>query len=411
MPNLSSLSNLQAEMDIILPRKTITIPVQQFVQDFQIESSVRAAFSGTVTLFDQGDTLENLLLTSGLERRVRLRWNWESKGLTNAPNIYAYIAQYTPTFTPEGITFSFDLVPTAMPYVDADKRSRAYPEGRKVSDIVREIASERGWSTTDKSGRNTVEETDAPMQQPFSSTDETDFKFLHSLLPLAVNLSGVGGYFMFFDLFGVFHFHTESYFSAELRSKDYIFGKDGAGEVISFTPSDTSAMALAAGAGNVTIRSQSSLDGTQTAKTGTVTGGLDREPDMIEASSGSLPDHGSNVQSIINIMSRDATELGNVAKFYRSRASGVAVLGEIQVVGTHELQLFDYCNIQYIRRNGQPHYMSGKYQVVRIDHAYNGGAWTTTFGVRRFGFAATPDNMTNRQNTVTYTAGGAVGGA
>lgn len=407
MPNLSSLNNIVAEMDIILPGGTISIPVQQFVQDFQFESSVRQAFTGSITLFDQGDTLENLLLTSGLSRQVRMRWNWESKGLTNAPNIYAAILTYSPTFNTEGITFSFDLVPTAIPGTNLDKRSRSYPEGRKISDIAREIAADRGWNTFDNRGRNTIEETKAPIMQPFNSTDETDLKFLNTLLPLAVSLSDLGGYRMFFDLYNVFHFHTNSAFSNTSSVKQYVFGKDGSGEVISFTPSDTSTLAMIAGAGNVTYRGQSSLDGAQTAKSGTTDGGLDREPDPIESTSASVPDHGSSIHSVLNIVSRDSTELANRAKFYRDRALNAMVVAELQVVGTHDLDVFDYCDVQYIRRNGQPHYMSGKYQVNGITHNYNNGAWTTTFALTRQGFNSSPDNTVNRQTGASYTVGGA----
>lgn len=407
MPNLSSLNNIVAEMDIILPGRTISIPVQQFVQDFQFETNVRQAFTGSITLFDEGDTLENLLLVGGQYRQVRMRWNWESQGLLNAPNIYAAILTYTPTFNTEGITFSFDLIPSAAAAANLAKRSLAFPEGTKISDIARQIANDRGWKTTDKRGRNTIEETQAPLSQPFNSTDESDLKFLNSLIPFATNLGGNSGYRMFFDLYNVFHFHTAALFSETASVKSYVFGKDGSGEVISFAPSDTSTLAFIAGAGNSVYRSQSSLDGTQTAKAGTTDGGLDREPDPIEASSASVPDHGNETHSVLNIVSRDSTELANRAKFYRDRALNAMVVAELQVVGTHDLDVFDYCDVQYIRRNGQPHYMSGKYQVNGITHNYNNGAWTTTFALTRHGFKSALDSTVTRQNVTTYTVGGA----
>lgn len=404
MPEPGSLRHLVMELEIESGSRTFRIPAQEFVQEFEIESSTKSAYSGSITLFDEGDTLENLFLASGLNRKVKFRWNWSDLGLAAAPLFVGSILRYTPTFMPQGIQFVLEIVPTSLLDTAVDKRVRSFPAGTLISDIVLQIADERGWSTVDARGNPTVEPTGLSIDQPFSTTDESDVRFINEQLrPQAVNAAGVGGYRFFFDTFGAVHFHTKTFLAPRLRS--YVFGRDSAGEVLSFTPTDTSALAMLAGGGNAVFRGQSSLSGAPVAKDAGATTGLEDQPDLVEESATASPDFGNTTHSSINVMTRDVGELERMAKDARERARDLYFMAELQVMGTHDVELFDYIGVTYFRRNGQPHYMSGRFRTLKIQHSYSSGGWITTFGGARDGLRPTEEGSLSRQNVVTISPG------
>jgi hypothetical protein len=404
VPEPGSLRHLVMELEIESGSRTFRIPAQEFVQEFEVESSTKSAYSGSITLFDEGDTLENLFLASGLNRKVKFRWNWSDLGLASAPLFVGSILRYTPTFMPQGIQFVLEIVPTSLLDAAVDKRVRSFPAGTLVSDIVLQIADERGWSTVDARGNPTVEPTGLSIDQPFSTTDESDVRFINEQLrPQAVNAAGVGGYRFFFDTFGAVHFHTKTFLTPRLRS--YVFGRDSAGEVLSFTPTDTSALAMLAGGGNAVFRGQSSLNGAPVAKDAGATTGLEDQPDLVEESATASPDFGNTTHSSINVMTRDVGELERMAKDARERARDFYFMSELQVMGTHDVELFDYIGVTYFRRNGQPHYMSGRFRTLKIQHSYSAGGWITTFGGARDGLRPTEEGSLSRQNVVTISPG------
>lgn len=399
MAEPGSLRHIVMELEIDSGNRTFQIPAQEFVQSFEIESSTKSAYSGSITLFDEGDTLENLFIVSGLNRRVRFRWNWSDLGLASAPMFVGSILRYTPTFMPQGIQFVLEIVPSSLLSALVDKRPRSFREGMLISDIVRQIADERGWPTTDVRGNPTIESTGLSIDQPFSMTDESDVAFINNQLrKQAVNEAGVGGYNFFFDTFGAVHFHTKSFLPSKLRR--YLFGRDSGGEVISFTPTDTSVLAMTAGGGNAVFRGQSSLNAAPVAKDATATGGLEDQPEVVEESATAVPDYGNTIHAAINVMTRDAGELERLAKDRRERARDLYFMAELQVVGTHDVELFDYVQIDYIRRNGQPHYMSGRFRTTKMQHSYSSGGWITTYGASRDGLQPNQEDSLTRQNVV-----------
>jgi hypothetical protein len=389
------------ELEIESGSRTFRIPAQEFVQEFEVESSTKSAYSGSITLFDEGDTLENLFLVSGLNRRVRFRWNWSDLGLASAPLFVGSILRYTPTFMPQGIQFVLEIIPTSlMSAVVKRTPPRSFAAGRLISDIVQQIADENGWPTTDVRGNPTIEPTATSLDQPFNGSDESDVRFINEQLrEQAENAAGVGGYSFCFDTFGAVHFHTKTFLPSKVRR--YVFGRDLAGEVLSFTPTDTSALAMVAGAGNVVFRGQSSLNAAALAKDGTTTTGLSDQPEVVEESASAAADFGGTTHAAINLITRDAGELDRLAKDRRERARDLYFMAELQVMGTHGVELFDYVDVSYLRRNGQLHYMSGRFRVRKILHSYSSGGWVTTFGTSRDGLRPQQEGTATRQNIVT----------
>jgi len=396
-----SLRHVVMELEITSGDRVYQIPAQEFVQEAEFESSFKSACSGSITLFDSGDTLENLFLVSGLNRKVRVRWNWSDLGLATAPPFVGSILRYTPTFMPQGIQFVLEIVPTSLltAVLNVRAKPRSFPPRTKLSDIVRQIADERGWPVTDVRGNPTIEETGRSLNQPFNQRDESDIRFINEQLRKhAVNAAGVGGYNFFFDTSGAVHFHTKTFLPQRVRR--YLFARDSAGEVLSFTPTDTSVLAMMAGGGNAVFRGQSSLSAAPIAKDAGATTGLENEPEIVEESAVAIPDYGDETHAAINFLTRDADELEGLAKDQRERARDLFFMAELQVVGTHAVELFDYVEVEYLRRNGQPHYMGGRFRVLKIQHSYSSGGWLTTFGCARDGLKL-QDNTLSRQNIVT----------
>lgn len=378
----------------------VRLQADQFVQDLQVETTTGSSFNCSITLFDDRDRLEDLLLVAGIGREVKLRWNWASIGLSKAPQLVGSILRYTPTFMPQGIQFVLEVTATAVLPCILSKVVRAYSSGQRISDIVFALATERGWSTVDHRGRQTIEPTGTVVDHPFNSTDESDMKFINDhLKDQAVNVAGQGGYLFYFDAFGAVHFHTRTFLSA--YSKSYVFGRGADGEVLSFTPTDSSALAFLEGGGNVKFRSLSSLDATQTSISGTTSGGVNDDPEVVEESATAVADLGDDTHAVINLMARDADELSRLAKARRERANDFHVVAEVQVVGTHDVDLLDYADVSYLMRSGAPHFLSGRYSVKRIVHSVNSSGWITTFGGTRYGFNASQAGTVPRQNITT----------
>lgn len=398
-----SARGIVVDLEIEVGGRSIRIPAHEFVESFEIESAITAAYSGTITLFDSGDTLENLFLVGGLDRKIRLRWNWEDVGLDRSPPFVGTIIRYTPTFMPQGIQFVLEIVPGSLLEAVTNIKTQSFPEGMLISDIVQQIADERGWLTTDERGNPTIEPVGISINQPFSISDESVVKFINETLrPQAVNAAGVGGYVFFFDTFGAVHFRTRG--SIPPRKKSYLFARDSAGEVLLFTPTDTNAIALMAGAGNATFRGQSSSDAAPVVLDATVEGGLEDQPEVVEESATAVMDYGQNLQAAINLFGRDAFELDRLAKDVRERAKRLFFKAELQVIGTHDVQLFDLIDVTYLRKNGQPHYLSGRFNVTKIGQTYSSSGWITTFGMYRDGMNPEVKGTLTRQNVVTISA-------
>lgn len=395
-----SARGIVVDLELEVGGRSVRIPAHEFVESFDIESSITAAYSGTITLFDSGDTLENLFLVGGLDRKVRLRWHWSDVGIEKSPPFVGTIIRYTPTFMPQGIQFVLEIVPGSLLEAVTNIRVQSFAEGMLISDIVQQIADERGWITTDERGNPTIEPVGISINQPFSITDESVVKFIDKTLrPQAVNQAGVGGYTFYFDTFGAMHFHTRGFIPP--RQKSYLFARDSAGEVMLFTPTDTNALALIAGAGNTTFRGQSSLDAAPAVKDATIATGLEDQPEVVDESATAVMDYGQNIQAIVNLFGRDALELDRLAKDVRERAKRLFFKAEMQVIGTHDVQLFDMVDVTYLRKNGQPHYLSGRFNVTKIQHSYSSGGWLTTFGMYRDGMQPEVKGTQTRQNVVT----------
>lgn len=402
MPTPSSNAAPIASIEVTANGRTENILASDFLQAIEIEAAVNSAWTGQIRLFDEGGRrLENLTIGAGSLPTVRFRFNWQEFGLQNAPLFEGIVQKPSFVWMPQGILITWEI--TAGQVLDAvlDKRTRSFDPGLRISDIVRQIADERGWPTTDERGNPTIEDTADAVDHPFTTTDESDVRFINEQLrKQAVNSDGVGGFAFYFDTTGACHFHSSRF--TRPRTKGYTFGRDGAGEVISFAPANTGVFAAILGAGKSVVRSTSSLDATQTAADGGVSDGLDGDGDVVAADAVAVPDLGEGTAAAMNIPARDSAELVRLAKDRRERASRLQYTADLDVLGTHDVLLFDYINVNYVLSDGQPHFLSGNFLVQRIKHRYDNSGWVTTFGLTKEGVQPNVAGTTARQPARTF---------
>ena len=143
----SLLTELELETEGFPP---VRIQAPDFIQQIEIESTSEATWSGTIVLYDKGGSrLEDVVIGAGSLPTVRFRFNWQEFGLERAPLFTGQAIKPTFVWMPDGVLITLEI--TSIPVIQAalDKRTRSYQEGLLISDIVREIADERGWPTTD----------------------------------------------------------------------------------------------------------------------------------------------------------------------------------------------------------------------------------------------------------------------
>ena len=403
MPTPSSGASQIASIELEIGGRIQQIAAHDFLQSIEVESSTNASWTGTVVLYDQrGARLEDALLGSGALPTVRLRFNWEEFGLRNAPLLEGKVIKPSFVWMPDGIQITWEVLAGAVLDATLDLRTRAFDAGQRISDIVRSIAQDRGWRTTDERGNPTIEDTDAAVDHPFSTTDESDVRFINEQLrKQAVNADGTAGYAFYFDTVGAVHFHTSDFLRP--REKTYTFGRDSAGEVISFAPANTGVFAAILGSANSEVRGTSSLAAAQTGADGRAQDGLDGDGDSVVADATAVPDLGSGVQSAQNIVARDASEMLRIAKDRRERASRLVYTAELDVVGTHDLRVFDFVNIRYVLSTGRLHFLSGRFRVMKIRHRYDNSRWKTTFTLARQGVQPNVEGTVSRQASRTTT--------
>ncbi len=388
-----SAASFVTEITLTIGSRTVRIPAHEFLQSIDFESVSLGAWKGTVTLFDaDGEFLEDLLIAAGIDRDLAVRFNWDDRPLSDAPIFRGRILVPNHTFMSTGIMLVLEL--TAKEVADAvlDKKVRSFEPGLKISDMVSQIAADRGWAVTDRFGRPTIEPTRDAMTEPFATSTESDVRFIEEQLrPQAVNSNGVAGYKFFFDQEGAVHFHTPTFIPQ--IAKRYIFARDPNGEVISFSPSETSYLAHLFGAARSETQAAASLPASAVSADTTIDKPVDGTVDEVSADSSAVLDIGSRVPNRTAVTARDADELSRITADRRARLSEQHITAKLDVLGTHDLRVLDYVDFVYTTRNGTPHYLSGRYLIQKIRHRLDTSGWRTTFSLSKHGFQRQPGTI------------------
>lgn len=374
------------------------IPSHEFLQSINVNLMSTGAWTGTIVLFDQdGDFIENLVLLAGRNRRVLFRWGWDDgRGLESYPLYEGAITFYTPAFTPEGVTLTLDLISSSVIEQVLNKKNGSFEEGLRCSDIVRRIADRNGWNHTDKrTHRDTIETTEGPLEKALSQKNESDLKFIRDKVEKeAVNIDKKAVRF-FFDRDNVMHFHSDLFLIKQDTdhhfAATYKFARDNMGEVISFQPKDTSIFKVLLGGGNADFTAIDSISGVRTQISSTQTGGLPNSRIEVGQDAGFLSPLFGEKHAKVNLIARDPRELDRLASSRHSRLRSFAYEADLQVLGTHAVQVLDHIKVDYIKRDGRTHYLSGAFHVHSVGQTVDSSGWITDMSMMRSGTRAPTD--------------------
>ncbi len=363
----------------------------EYLRSLVVSQSTSGAWSATLVLFDP-DTddrvgkarLEDLIVSAAAANRLLMRFGHDyGQGVESLPQYAGRIAKYQPTFTPHGVEMTLDVVPDIALQALLDRQIRSWPgELHTVSDLVRQIAEARGWRIVDDKRQPTIQ--DSPVKLPETcQVGETDIRFIREqLVPYALDEKGRGGFVFFIDVDGSAHFHN-AYFRPPRVAATYVFGRDSAGQVISFEPEDSSLFAVAMGGGNTVFEAQDTNGGTRTQVAASVIGGLTGVPNIAWRDGGFTTDLGKALHSRVAVFERDPELLkaraANQYAFYQNQKYPARLV----VNGTHAVRPMDHIIVEYVRRDGRKHHLSGTFLVAAIDHRFDTGGWVTEMTLSR----------------------------
>ena len=398
MANVANISDsyspLIHEIIFAVDGRQFDIPSHEFLQSISVELTSTGAWSGQIVLFDEnGDFLENLILLAGSNRRILFRWGWDDgRGLQNYPLYEGAITFFVPEFTPEGVTLTLEIIASNVLKNVLDKKPQETKEKDRCSDIVRRIADANKWPhtvTVGKSVIDTIEQTKLPLGKVLSAKDESDLKFIRDKVEKeAINKDDKAVRF-FFDHNNVMHFHSDLFLVKQDPKRAYAatyrFARDAMGEVIKFAPKDASVFKGLLGGGNADFTAIDSLAGNRLLLKSTQTAGIEGSRiEVIADSAFQTPLPGNN-HAKINLIARDPNELRRLAASRHSRLREFSYMADLDVRGTHAVQVLDTIQVYYIKRDGLSHYLSGEFHVHGISHDVSTSGWTTSMSLMRTG--------------------------
>jgi len=373
-------------IELLSAGQVVPLPFRDFLQEMEVEIVSGGAWTAQLRLFDdQGDRLEKIIIAAGKDRDINFKWGWDDPNSSFQREFVGSVMQYMPEFMPHGVLLNLEIVSRSAFRQIIDKKIRSFAEGQTISDIVRAIAADRGWTVV-------IEDTDGASEQPFSSKGESDFSFIKStLLPHAVNANG-SDFVCRFDEGDTFHFHSPGYQGGTpLNQHTYRYTRDSSGDVIAFIPQDNQLFGVLFGGGNSLYSSPNSGTGGQEEQKTSQGTGLAGAGAPAAADSASQIDMGAGVHSYNNIMARDALEVERLTRARYAEMRRYAFKANLRVHGTHRALVHDFINVDYTKQDGTPHYLSGNFQVFKIKHTIGVGlGWTTEFQLLREGTEQLP---------------------
>jgi hypothetical protein len=370
---------------------TIPLPAHEYLQGIEVTLGANnAAWSAELSLFDQGsEALEDIIIAYGNSNNtvVRLRWAWDGpNGMIGAPTFVGQVMNYQLNVSIEGTGIGMELCEATLAPMFTDKKDRSWPAGTSITEIVRSIAAERGWTVNDvNSGVPTIQPSTSVTSDGLCMSGEDDAQFINAFLaPYALDGNGRGGYQLRQGVNGVVWFCNRYFVSGDLAAV-YRFGRDAMGEVINFSPSDMSVFAALMTSGNVQYVSTLSDRGVFASTTTSYIKGVPGVDTTVIAHGGYRQNLGSASHGRVLMMERILEDSHARAASQYELMSTIAYDAELVVRGTHAIDVMDYVQVDYLKRDGTPHYLSGVFQVFAMKHSVTAAGWTTTMTIRRTG--------------------------
>ena len=378
-------------------QQVVQVAAHEFIQSISVELVSEGTWTASIVLFDKdGDFIENLFLAAADDRKILFRWGWDDgSGIEKNPLYQGRIVKYTPDFLADGVIFTLELIPETVVIAALDKKTRSCSEVEKVSDILRNIATERGWITT-RDGKSTIEESDGPVGIPLSQKNESDFKFIiEQLLPRAINVAKQA-FFFFVDALGIVHFHCAE-FQNQFVAAEYIFARNAMGDVIRFAPTEASLFSVLLGGGNAQFTSINSVEGAKLNITTDRKKAFPGGTEQINPDETHFTDLGGKVMARVQLMARTPEELTKLAARQYDILKKRQFKAELEVRGTHAVAVLDYVKVRYVKANGDDHYLSGLFRVQSLRHEVTTGGWVTSMVLFRSGTKAPVTDAPRRE--------------
>lgn len=378
-----------------------TLPHGKYLVNITVEHPSEGSWSGSMELFDsEGDYLEILSLNLGADTQVTFRF-WE-EGKT-APYFTGGITSLEPEFRPEGIGLKIGLVSKVVHDTVLSLKPRGFVANINPSEVVRQIAKDRGWKTTDTNGKSTIEEAYVPLDHAVQTTDESDVAFIIGrVMKHAVN--ACGQHFTF-RLSGhvppIVYFHAVMASLVQSNRRTYTYLRDPNGEVIRFAPKDNLIGGWLMGGGNARMDAVDSANGAATAIDATGLGGVKCVVALQGATHTTAPKEGT-VARRLTAAGRSAVDTLSAAQHMWSKASEQALLAELEVIGTHDVVPGEFVDVNYYRRDGTAHPLGGTYRVLKVSHDFNLSGWVAVMDLVRNG--RQPSSGTEKMNVKSLIA-------
>jgi hypothetical protein len=370
-------------MELLSGGRSIELPFHEFLTEMEVENVAGGAWTSRIKLFDdQGDRLEQFIVAAGSSRDLNFQFGWSDVNNSFQRPYIGSIMHYVPEFMPHGVVLNLEVIARSAFMQVVDRKIRSFPEGRPVSNVVRDIANERGWTAI-------IEDTAGEVETPWNSKGESDFRFIRDqLLPQAVNAQG-SYYLCYFDEGDTFHFHSPDF--AEATQHSYRIFRDISGDVLMFSPQDTQLFGALFGGGNSLYSSPVSAQGGQAQSLTTAGGGPTGSgaPALPDASA--KIDLGNGIHSYNNIVARDPKEVERLTQARYAEYREHAFKATLRVHGTHRIRVSHFIDVEYTKTDGTPHYLSGNFRVFKVRHNVDiGQGWVTEFEMLRAGIGSLP---------------------
>lgn len=393
----NSLKQLFATLSFHVPEhpKGITVRVTDYLEEIEVTLNSEGTWTGRIVLFDGGgDFLENLVLSGGLDSIAKFTFGYEGDTPDALPEFVAQILVPTPEFTPQGIRFSLDLVAAVTLAPMLDRAPRNFAAGLTASEMVSAIAEERGWRTEDRNQVSTIQASVGKLEE-YSSGGESDIQFIREHLLKQAHDENGNGFVFFFDLDNAVHFHSINYSRTDRGAgyplaRTYVYQRDLAGEMQSFSVTDNQIAAILMGAGNTKNLGTSSKDGVAAEKETTALGGADDSKLVGKGDTTYRAPVPDTVTSRIPVITRSVEELARLTTSRYSRLLEAAYTVECTVIGTHDIRPQNYISVRYVKKDGTDHYLSGVFKVMSVRHQYNRSGFMTYLTGYRAGTKYTP---------------------
>lgn len=379
----------------------VRVDPQRYLRSMRVEEHVESAWSGNIVLFDTDEDFIEGLLTplDEKDRIVKFRWGWDQgNGLSNVSWLTGRIVKWESTYTFEGVELNLSILSAVPMGASMDKRTRSFEEGLSPSDIVRQIAADREWKTTDSDGNPTIEEADYTFDKPLQQHNESDVNFIKQyVMPYATDSSGQAFWF-WVEQDDVVHFHTKQYIpKRKVRPQvaaSYTYARDVRGDVVAFTPQNTHVFSYIAGGQDAIYIFTDERTGQRIQIETTAEGGPDNAiVSFPDEKTRTFEGNGQKARRVIP--ARSIREGRQMVRALYDKKRLAAYPATLEVRGTHQVRANDYISVRYFKKDGAEHYLSGVYWVKGVQHDISPGEWKCTFDLARAGARAQETTQEN----------------